>query len=53
MNGAREIFISLMDLFRNPQSDHPLNESIAEVYANNKKNFIKLAKESTKKFAKK
>jgi ubiquitin-protein ligase len=51
MSGVREILIQLMDLFRNPQTDHPLNQAIAEVYANNKKQFIKLAKESTKKHA--
>jgi ubiquitin-protein ligase len=49
MNGVREIFVALTQLLREPPVDHPLNEAVAEVYKKNKPQFLKDAKEWTKK----
>lgn len=51
MNGTKEIFVCIGALFREPPVDHPLNEQVAEVFKKNKTQFIKDAKEWTKKYA--
>lgn len=41
--------MSFEELLRDPNTDHPLNETIAEVYKNKRSEFNKTAKEWTKK----
>jgi ubiquitin-protein ligase len=50
MTGSRDIIISLVKLFLEPNSDHPLNQDAQELYLKNKTNFAKQVKEFIKKY---
>jgi ubiquitin-protein ligase len=52
MIGVNEIIIALQELLKTPNVDHPLVESIAEEYVNNRSNYEKNARDWTSKYAK-
>lgn len=52
MNSIKDVIVAINQLLIEPNPDHPLDASIGEMYQNNMKQYLKTAKEYTKKYAK-